>query len=197
MDQQLKQRLTGAVVLVSLAVIFIPVILEGPRDQWTPRDRTIPEPPGLDYSAPTDLPVPAQVAATRAAEPAVEAAVEASRPVPAPVAETPAPGPVVQAPSPSPAGIADTTGKQTLADGWYVQVGSFSRTENAGRLRDRLRDADLDAHLHTVKTDKGMAYRVMVGPSPSRPQAEKLQQKLATTQKLKGIIVEIGGSAAG
>ena len=58
MEQQLKQRLIGAVVLVSLAVIFIPVILEGPDDEWVPRTHDIPTPPELDYRASMDLPLP-------------------------------------------------------------------------------------------------------------------------------------------
>ncbi|MGB5261345.1 MAG: SPOR domain-containing protein [Gammaproteobacteria bacterium] len=194
MDQQLKQRLTGAVVLVSLAVIFIPVILEGPRDQWTPRERTIPEPPGLDYRAPTDLPVPAPVTATRTVKPDDVSDVETRKPVP-PVSAPPTPKPVVQAQASSPP--ASVPGEQALADGWYVQVGSFSQTENAGRLRDRLRDAGMDAHLHAIKMEKGASYRVLIGPSPTRPQAEKLQQKLATTEKLKGIVIAIGAAGDG
>ena len=193
MDQQLKQRLTGAVVLVSLAVIFIPVILEGPRDEWTPRDHTIPEPPGLDYRAPEELPIPAPATPTRTEQTDDEMTADsrpAPLPVPPPVPESAAPEPVVQAQAPPPA----TKRQQTLANGWYVQVGSFSQSDNAGRLRDRLGDAGMDAHLYTVKTGDGTGYRVLVGPSSTRPQAEKLQQKLAGTQKLKGIVIEINGS---
>ncbi len=191
MDQQLKQRLTGAVVIVSLAVIFIPVILEGPRDEWTPRDHTIPEPPGLDYRAPEELPIPAPATPARTEQPDDEMTAD-SGPAPLPV-PPPVPEPVVQAQAPPPA----TKRQQTLANGWYVQVGSFSQSDNAGRLRDRLGDAGMDAHLHTVKTGQGTGYRVLVGPSHTRPQAEKLQQKLADSQKLKGIVIEIGGSGDG
>lgn len=194
MDQQLKQRLTGAVVLVSLAVIFIPVILEGPRDEWTPRDHTIPEPPGLDYRAPQELPVPAPVTPMRTVQPDDKMTADsrpAPLPVPPPVPESAAPEPVVQAQAPPPV----TKQQQTLANGWYVQVGSFSQSDNAGRLRDRLGDAGMDAHLSTVKTGDSTGYRVLVGPSRTRPQAEKLQQKLASNRKLKGIVIEINGSA--
>jgi DedD protein len=194
MDQQLKQRLTGAVVLVSLAVIFIPVILEGPRDEWTPRDHTIPEPPGLDYRAPQELPVPAPIAPKHTEQPDDEMTADSRPvplPVPPPVPESAVPEPVVQAQAPPPV----SKQQQTLANGWYVQVGSFSQSDNAGRLRDRLGDAGMAAHLSTVRTGDGTGYRVLVGPSRTRPQAEKLQQKLASTQKLKGIVIEINGSA--
>lgn len=200
MEQQLKQRLTGAVVLVSLAVIFIPVILEGPRDEWTPRDHTIPKPPGLDYQAPADLPIPAPVPASSTQQPE-EKTLTASRPepivVPQPVPEPAAAEPAaeVEAP-PTPAPAPAPQQKASLAKGWYVQVGSFSQSDNAGRLRDRLKDAGMEAHSHSVKTDKGTSYRVLIGPSATRPQAEKVLQRLTDTQKLQGIVIEIDGSEA-
>jgi len=69
MNQQLKQRLVGAVVLVSLAVIFIPIILEGPDDEWTPRTQGMPEPPPISYheEAETQLPLPVEQLAPPAA----------------------------------------------------------------------------------------------------------------------------------
>ncbi|MBT8116250.1 MAG: SPOR domain-containing protein [Gammaproteobacteria bacterium] len=191
MDQQLKQRLTGAVVIVSLAVIFIPVILEGPRDEWTPRDHTIPAPPGLDYRAPGELPIPAPATPARTEQPD-DGMTADSGPAPQPVT-SPAPEPVVVAQAPPP--VAKRV--QTLANGWYVQVGSFSKSDNAGRLRERLGDAGMDAHVHAVKTGQGTGYRVLVGPSHTRPEAEKLQQKLADSQTLEGIVIEIGGAGDG
>ena len=183
MDQKLKQRLTGAIVLVSLAVIFVPVILEGPRDEWAPRDHTIPEPPDLDYSEPAELPLPMPVPAGREPQPGeVEVATPATEPEPPAAA---APGPEAKAPTP-------TSEKQSLATGWYVQVGSFSQTGNADRLRDRLRAAGQPAHRQSVKTGQQSGYRVLVGPAETRPLAEKQQEVLATKQQLKGIIIEIG-----
>ena len=38
MDLSLKQRLLGAVVLIALAVIFVPMFLSGPAPQQTPQD---------------------------------------------------------------------------------------------------------------------------------------------------------------
>jgi len=183
MDQKLKQRLTGAIVLVSLAVIFVPVILEGPRDEWAPRDHTIPEPPDLDYSEPAELPLPMPVPAGREPQPGeVEVATPATEPEPP---AEPAPGPEAKAPT-------QTSEKQSLATGWYVQVGSFSQTGNADRLRDRLRAAGQPAHRQSVKTGQQSGYRVLVGPAETRPLAEKQQEVLATKQQLKGIIIEIG-----
>jgi len=43
MDSVLKQRLVGAVVLVALGVIFIPMLLEGPDDTLVPELDELPE----------------------------------------------------------------------------------------------------------------------------------------------------------
>jgi len=43
MDSVLKQRLVGAVVLVALGVIFIPMLLEGPNDTLVPELEQLPE----------------------------------------------------------------------------------------------------------------------------------------------------------
>ena len=60
MDQMLKQRLIGAVVIISLAVIFIPMILEGPDDKLSPRNQSMPPPPTIDFQGEVALPVPAE-----------------------------------------------------------------------------------------------------------------------------------------
>jgi DedD protein len=57
MEQTLKQRLVGAIVLISLGVIFIPIILEGPDDEWTPRVQEMPAPPRIHYQTQPELPV--------------------------------------------------------------------------------------------------------------------------------------------
>ena len=72
-----------------------------------------------------------------------------------------------------------------------MQVGSFSQSDNADRLRDRLRADGQPAHRQLVKTGQVTGYRVLVGPSKTRPQAEELQKLLAAKQQLKGIIIEI------
>jgi len=92
-DNLVKQRVIGAVVLVALAVIFIPMLLESPeeelgplgsnlpeRPEMTVRDRveplTLPEPPPESEPAQVVLePLPADDAAAGTAEPG-----EASQP---------------------------------------------------------------------------------------------------------------------
>lgn len=204
MEQNLKQRLVGAIVLVSLAVIFIPIILEGPDDEWTPRNHGIPEPPQMDYRAsmplPADTEQPAapvmQVAKapvstadtpplveTPKPEPEIEAAPEPD-PTPEPKPE-PKPTPVAQ-PKPAPVATAPASTAAVLPAGWYVQVGSFSQQLNATGLRDRLKAAGYDSRLQAT----GSAHRVLVGPADTRALAEKQRDKLFASQQLQGIVIE-------
>ena len=208
MDQNLKQRLTGAVILVSLAVIFIPVILEGPDNKWTPKSQGIPEPPQLDYKARTELPkiieTPALVKSARQAveEPADKRAEPAGMEVvalaPEPVVIPPpvvAPEPAVAPPPvvvPEP-DVAPAAPQVEAVSGWYVQVGSFSQKLNASRLGKRLTLSGYDNHVLKKTTATGDAYRVLVGPGASREQVENLRDGLAKDLKLKGIVINYQG----
>ena len=188
MEQQLKQRLVGAVVLVSLAVIFIPVILEGPDDEWSPRDHTIPEPPRVDYRAALELPLPEEQP-DEGASPLAEVEQAGVEPV---MAAAPVEEAAVKPQVEPPAQAAPDENK--LESGWDAQVGSFSQSANAGGLRDSIIKAGFSAHLQPVASAKGTSYRVLVGPESSRARAEQLLGKLGKTLNSKGIVIEIGAA---
>jgi DedD protein len=189
MEQQLKQRLVGAVVLVSLAVIFIPVILEGPDDDWSPREHRVPDAPHVDYRAAVDLPLPEMQPDT---EPAVTDGMEQ---VDQQQAETTQAQPVRRdvkpAPNIQPVEEPAVEAGQPPA-GWYAQVGSFSQPANAGGMRDSVNSAGFHAHLQEVASAKGTSYRVLVGPETSREKAEQLLARLGKTLNSSGIVIEIG-----
>jgi DedD protein len=198
MEQNLKQRLVGAIVLVSLAVIFIPIILEGPDDEWTPRSHSIPEPPQIDYRASMQLPLPADTT-----EPAAASTEPADMQAPAQPEQTAVTPPAPPIPEPEPAPqpepvatekpaapeAAPASSAAALPAGWYVQVGSFSQQMNASGLRDRLISAGYDTRLQAT----GSTYRVLVGPSDTRKQAEQQRDKLLAKQQLKGIVIQQSG----
>lgn len=215
MDQKTKQRLTGAIVLVALAVIFVPIILEGPDDEWTPRSHSIPEQPQMDYRASMELDIPEQPTApvdtapegaiTEAfglpehtpEAPAAETLPEASTPKQVVKAEPPAkPEPVASKPAepakkiPPPAPQQPNKQAGITIKGWYVQVGSFGQEMNASGLRDRLKAAGYDARLQKAEIGKGYAYRVLVGPTTSRAAAEKNAASLKEKQQLAGMVIE-------
>lgn len=195
MNEQLKKRLVGAIVLVALAVIFVPMLLEGDKRSGIPMfGSNVPEPPenrvGM-VDIPLQVPPPpayAPVVVERELppEPAPAAAPE---PVPAPVATPAAPPPPKPAAPVQPVKPADVvTAKPAAGESWAVQVGSFSEQANAIRLRDSLRGKGYPAYVEQVKLASGTSYRVRVGPTLSRTDAEAIQAKLAKFDQ-RGIVV--------
>ena len=207
MDFLLKQRLVGAVVLVALGVIFIPMLLEGPDSDLVPEMAPMPEPVDLGadqsfdaFPSPVDLPEEPEQAVLQDDTapltgnesddasgielplPPAEETVETGMTVKqtAPPAENAPPAPVVTSPVGNPV---------TPLGNWVVQMGSFSSEENALRLRDRLRKAGFATQVEKVKVDARTLYRVRVGPYLEREQADADQQKLAAKFELKGRVL--------
>jgi len=183
LNERLKQRLVGAVVLVSLAVIFIPMLLDGGERSTMPMfGSNIPEKPDYQFEP---LEIPLQPVPPIAEE----RPVLIDKPEPAPEAEAPRPTSEAKAPPAAP-----NTQPQPSADtdktvGWVVQVGSFSRSDNALALRDKLRSKGFTAFVERVKTAEGTIYRVRIGPELKRESAERQLQRLQREMKLKGIVL--------
>jgi cell division septation protein DedD len=131
-------------------------------------------------------PVPTTVTheAPSAAAPALGAPapkVEASpEPVPAPADNKPIekaaekPAKVVPAKAVPPR-IRDDKPEKAIDKGWFVQLGVFSRRENAEQLARQLGNKGQAAHI----TGSGSALRVRVGPVADRAAALTLKKRLA------------------
>ena len=204
MNIQLKQRLVGAIVLVALAVIFIPMLLPGGGDLSEgihgsnippePDYRFSPISPAPDappMAAPPSVPMDDKALAEAASREPVEKAPVAKPSVEPTVADKPKADTAKQA-----AGVEKITTaksspaveKSPQASGWVVQVGSFSSSRNAQALRDKLRKQGHASFVETTKSASGAVYRVRVGPVVSRASAEQLNKKLAETAGLKGLV---------
>jgi DedD protein len=193
MDFLLKQRLVGAVVLVALGVIFIPMLLEGPDQTLVPEMEALPEPidrqlskPLDDFPAPDAIPVEPQesvVLGDPEPEPAEENRPEETAPPPAaktdrqeaPLPPVPAPGEKRSQPGP--------------LGSWVVQAGSFSSEQNALRLRDKLREAGFVTQVEKARVGGKSHYRVRVGPFLERADAEKSQKRLLARHSIKGRVL--------
>jgi DedD protein len=71
---------------------------------------------------------------------------------------------------------------------WYIQLGSFSKKENAMSLWDSLHEQGLPASLDTVQTDKGTSYRLRVGPELDGKKAAAMKARLDKLN-IKAILV--------
>ncbi|HVH83947.1 MAG TPA: SPOR domain-containing protein [Steroidobacteraceae bacterium] len=182
MDTLVKERLTGAFILVGLIVVLVPELLSGPihtasrahgpaaSAEGPPlRSYTITladEPHGRSGS------LQMQAASTPAAEPG--GAARLPEPVPAAAPAT-RPAPAMKASAPTTASAAAGTSAGT--SGYVVQLGSFASRANAERLA-----AQVHGQGFAVSVSRGSAgrrlYRVQVGPARDRGAAEELAAQL-------------------
>ncbi|MEE1989914.1 SPOR domain-containing protein [Pseudomonas syringae pv. syringae] len=212
LDNVFKQRMVGALVLIAVAVIFLPMLftredetrqvqVEAPAAPQAPAASqvrvdpvSVPEPqvlpqepvPGDDdmsSSQPPSMPIaPAPTAQTAPAAPASKAAAKPA-PAPAPAPATAA-APAAPAAPAKPAAPAgvDANG---LSISWSVQLASMSNRANADNLQKTLRTQGYNAYIRTADG----VNRVFVGPLIERAEADRLRDQLDKQQKLKGIVV--------
>jgi DedD protein len=64
------------------------------------------------------------------------------------------------------------------AEGWAVQVGSFSQEKNAERVAAELEKTGFRAYVSRLEQSGRVLYRVRVGPVASREEAEQLAKRL-------------------
>lgn len=71
---------------------------------------------------------------------------------------------------------------------WYIQLGSFSKKENAISLWDSLREQGVPASMDTVQTEHGTTYRLRVGPELDGKKAAAMKARL-DRQNIKAILI--------
>ncbi|APV51608.1 hypothetical protein BWI17_19075 [Betaproteobacteria bacterium GR16-43] len=178
-----RQRLIGAVTLVLLLVVFVPMVLDpAPRQEGKEPVLAIPVKEG---AAPLPAPakateVPPAAPAKAGAQPAPVAAAPVAAPVEPPKA-TPAPAPakadppkvdlakVIEAKSAEPA-PASAAGAPKL-EGFAVQVGAFKDEDRLKLAREKLSAAKV---THFIERLPGSELtRLRAGPYKSREDADK------------------------
>ena len=199
----MKKRLTGAVVLVALVVIFVPMILDD-RDPRVELGPLIPEQPNDSFAEemippeevtqarPVDigdkqryeLPV-GEVMESPSTKP-VEKAPQANKP-----AEVAKPAEVIKAPEPVKVEVTPpkSTYGEVVSNGWVIQAGSFGQRENADNLVKKLTSSGRSAFIEPIDVKGKVLYRVRIGPIADRAVADK---ELTTVEKefqLKGKVL--------
>ena len=186
MDQQLKERLVGATVLVILAVVFIPMLLDDTHDDKNEITGTIiPPKPDSDFSSRIiPLDEDSDNIKTTPAEDAVQEPSAVTRPEPV-VKPTP-----VEDKTPEITAKESTTSDQDVGlSAWVVQLGSFSSETNAQSLNKKLRDAGYPAFVEPIKEKNSVSFRVRVGPELKRSDAQSIRDKIKNTMQLDGIVI--------
>ncbi|KJK19400.1 SPOR domain-containing protein [Pseudomonas sp. 2(2015)] len=209
LDKVVKQRMVGALVLVALAVIFLPMLfsredemrqvrveapeapavptlpqvqvepVQVPEPQVVPEEPLIVEQATAPVQAPS-TPIAPAPAATPLPTPAPAVAAKPATPAPAKVEAKPA-ATVAAATKPA-AGKIDANG---LPVSWSIQMASLANRASADNLQKTLRSQGYNAYIRSAE---GM-NRVYVGPLIERAEAERLRDVINRQQKLKGFVV--------
>jgi rare lipoprotein A len=83
-------------------------------------------------------------------------------------------------PADQPVLVQEDTASRKAADAQlFLQVGAFSKEDNARRLRERIQDGKLGAvRIVKAATDRGIFYKVQVGPLAGTAEASHIAQAL-------------------
>ena len=190
-----KHRIIGAVVLVALAVLLIPLILRNRESKSQPvhsvsaaaPSGTIAVPPSappLPMTPGGNVPPPAAAAAPMAPAAPVPSQPQAAAAIPEAV------------PRPRPKAVPVHARRRVpahpavhVARGWIVQLGAFSRRQNALRVRQTLEHKGFRAELDDVRIGHRRGVRVRVGPVRSRREAGILEAHIARQTGIKGVVL--------
>ena len=165
MDDGLKQRLIGAIVLLALGVIFLPVLFD--RDPIKPVDQTTAIPPK-----------PERITITISEPEPVEDIDLAPEPEDMFIPDE---SEVVDL-TPEPVSLSD----QGTPKSWVLQVASFSEKERADTFRDTLLSKNYPAYNRSV----GGNTRVYIGPKLDKSALVKLKNEVDETFNISSILLE-------
>lgn len=164
MEPALKQRVVGAVVLVALAVIFLPMLIKGPAPESGVSDvpLKLPDAPQGDATLQTrELPLVTPGAA-------------------------PASGVVGMDASDARAGDADATDAaegmmpaSTAGGDYAVSFGRYANAADANKVVAALRDSQLTSYQEPVTDNGRTLYRVRIGPFATQADAEAARLRAA------------------
>lgn len=193
-----RHRIVGAVVLVALAVIFLPMLLSdrppetGPADvagTAAPNTKTVvmPVTPPGEFSKTPEKSASVAKTVVVPVEPPVEFPAEVQVP---PLPEAPS-LPAKPAPEPKPAKVKTEARPKPAAaaeNGWVVQAGAFTHIENAKRLQAQLKHKGYSALLDPPNPAKGKTVRVEVGPYKDAAAAKAAQVRLENEFGIQGVV---------
>jgi DedD protein len=185
MERALKERIIGAIVLVIFVVLVVPIFLDGPPEDGEIVSERVLLPGQKDQNNKTvvlergrsePIPVASEPEGDTEKPEESPAQPEVKQPTPEPIPQQevareeqdPASQPRSEPAKPT----ASTTGM------WAVQLGSFSKKENAEKLAADLRKQGYAAFLSQLQSSAGELHRVRIGPQKDRASAEAMAARL-------------------
>ena len=189
----------GTIIVVALAVIFLPDFLDGKKQTNREPFVSVPaNPPKKPIVEPESFP---SERVAKAAVPAVEiedetaldeelvasSADDSQNNDEATVTKAPAPKAFVEKDKLASQTVVDT--KSAGADddaGWVIQLGSFRHEKNVKALLAKLEKAGYRAFSRKIQTSSGTLNKVFVGPDLDKKKLDSALPHLKELTKLKG-----------
>lgn len=203
----MKQRLLGAVVLIALAIIFVPMFLSGPQDEPASEtvDLRIPPPPDSELQTrvlpvePAASDAPPRPSPPTAIEPvavAPETVVVTQPVVTQPAADTEPDQ--ASASAQAPPAPTEPLPPGTAANGRYlVHLGVYAQAGNASDLVADLKRGGFPAFTEAADIDGKAAQRVRVGPFADKAAAEAARLRIKQLKpSVPGSVVTVTSDAA-
>lgn len=213
LKKRARRRLVGAIALVLLAVVFLPMVLDKepkpvgqdiairiPSQENTPfkpqvvAPKLIPAAPVEPQKAVESQPVAVETAKQETGKVAVTGELQPDVSAVKPVAEAdakPAVTPHTEAQQ-KPAAPATTAKSETAAksQGYLILLGAFANLDNAKQRQAKLNGLGIRFYTEKIKTPSGEKLRVRAGPYATREEAEKVLGRLKTQGIKDGIVAE-------
>ena len=182
MDTALKQRLIGAIVLVALAVIFLPMLVKGPAPDSGVSDvpLKVPDAPEGQYET-RELPLVTPGGAPANGAVGLPAATPAASP---------------DAAAPADRGLMPAT---TAGGNYAISFGAYATAADADAVIARLKQGGLPGYREAATVNGRSAYRVRIGPYPDRAIAESQRLeavKIRSDVKAQVVVLDAGAESA-
>jgi DedD protein len=199
MDQNIKNRLVGIMVIFALAVIFLPMILDGSGVNKQKLEVVIPPQPIVSANPEFEAKI-TQLNTQAAAVPDLETRfVDESSAENTIVRETTTNAPAASRPTAKSEADARPVQAETDiepiarsgGDSWVLQVGSFKDRSKALAQRDKIRKSNIAAvFIEQFNSDSNASFRVRLGPFINRQQTRVAQNKIKAKHDIDGIIMK-------
>ena len=184
-EDQLKQRLVGIAVIVSLAVIFLPMLLDGAgmieKTEYKQNTFEIPPPPKVERRVVDFKQKKDELENRLKVIPEINNDIvdEANRKA-VKVEKIKIKPPVEQI----------KVKPKIGGDSWIAQLGSFKDQDKAFKLQDKVRSYKIaSVFIQKIMLKNGKNYRVRMGPFLYQKQAKAAVKKLTKKYGLKAVVM--------
>jgi DedD protein len=179
MQEQIRQRLIGAIVLIVIAALTWPLLFDDFDPQAVDHRSQVPEMPKFETfevtensSAVVDTEsktVDAQTSISASSTEVIDISTESR------VRATPL--------------AVSKLDEQGVPMTWVVQVGSFADEGNAKKLLDRLTSKGHQAYMRSNNTGPKTVYRLYIGPLLEKRKAIQINTQIKKQFNLNGLVV--------